>query len=252
MKVIHNGVLVDLNESPCNETGWMNGSGVFETIKTVDNFPWALSRHMRRAVTSARQLGFSIAGEEQVRTAVTLLCDTEKYSYGLLRLSFGSDGAWSAVHLPYTPWQDAATLTVFRDRISVAGQPVKRYPYTHRLEILNSTKAQGFDEAIIVNDAGKVCEGSVTNLLLKIDGKWFTPPISDGVLAGVMRALVVEYCGVAVKSIDVADLSKVESAFLLSSLRLAQPVCAIDGRLLEQSPEFGAEIEAMALRTSVG
>jgi branched-subunit amino acid aminotransferase/4-amino-4-deoxychorismate lyase len=63
---------------------------------------------------------------------------------------------------------------------------------------------------------------------------------------------VIEYCGVAVKSIDAADLSKVESAFLLSSLRLAQPVCAIDGRLLEQSPEFGAEIEAMALRTSVG
>ena len=67
-----------------------------------------------------------------------------------------------------------------------------------------------------------------------------------------MRALVVEYCGVVVKSIEVADLSKVQSAFLLSSLRIAQPVLSIDARLLEQSPEFGAEIEAMALRTSVG
>jgi branched-chain amino acid aminotransferase len=252
MKVIHNGALVELVDSPCNETGWMNGSGVFETIKTVENLPWALSRHMRRAVTSAKQLGFSTAGEEQVRAAVALLCATESYEHGLLRLSFGSDGAWSAVHLPYTPWQEAARVSLYRDRVSIQGQPVKSYPYTHRLEILNSIQAQGFDEAIIVNDSGKVCEGSVTNLLLKLHGQWVTPPISDGVLAGVMRALVIEYCGVAVKSIEITDLSKVESAFLLSSLRLAQPIRSIDGRLLQQSPEFGAEIEAMALRTSVG
>jgi len=38
----------------------------------------------------------------------------------------------------------------------------------------------------------------------------------------------------------------------LSSLRIAQPVASIDGRLLEPSPEFQAEIEAMALKTSVG
>ena len=240
MKVIHNGALVELVDSPCNEAGWMNGSGVFETIKTVDNLPWALSRHMRRAVTSAKQLGFSIAGEEQVRAGVAMLCASESYAHGLLRLSFGSDGAWSAVHLPYTPWQEAARVSLYRDRVSIQGQPVKSYPYTHRLEILNSIQAQGFDEAIIVNDSGKVCEGSVTNLLLKLDGQWVTPPISDGVLAGVMRALVI------------TDLFKVESAFLLSSLRLAQPIRSIDGRLLQQSPEFGAEIEAMALRTSVG
>jgi branched-chain amino acid aminotransferase len=252
MKVIHNGALVELVDSPCNETGWMSGSGVFETIKTVDNLPWALSRHMRRAVTSAKQLGFSIAGEEQVRAGVAMLCATESYAHGLLRLSFASDGAWSAVHLPYTPWHEAATVSLYGDRVSIQGQPVKSYPYTHRLEILNSIQAQGFDEAIIANDSGKVCEGSVTNLLLKLDGQWVTPPISDGVLAGVMRALVIEYCGVAVKSIEITDLSRVESAFLLSSLRLAQPIRSIDGRLLQQSPEFGAEIEAMALRTSVG
>jgi branched-chain amino acid aminotransferase len=120
------------------------------------------------------------------------------------------------------------------------------------LDILNSVKSQGFDEAIIINELGRVCEGSVTNLLLKIDGKWITPPISDGVLPGVTRALVVEYCGVAVKSVEEAELSKVQSAFLLSSLRIAQAVSSIDGRLLEQSPEFASEIEAMALRTSVG
>jgi len=113
-------------------------------------------------------------------------------------------------------------------------------------------KFLGADEAIVCNDKGKICEGSVTNLLLRIDDKWVTPPISDGVLPGVMRALVIEYCGVSVRSIDRSEISRVQSAFLLSSLRIAQPVTAIDGREVEQSAEFLAEIEAMALRTSVG
>jgi branched-chain amino acid aminotransferase len=97
-----------------------------------------------------------------------------------------------------------------------------------------------------------VCEGSVTNLLFRIDGQWITPPISDGVLPGIVRALVIENCGVLVRSIMESQLDQVSSGFLLSSLRIAQPIASINGRELEQSPEFRAEIEAMALRTSVG
>ena len=78
MKVIQNGLLVDLVDSRCNDKGWMEGAGVFETIRTVNNAPWALSRHMRRAVNSAKQLGFSIASEEVLRSAVALLCEVEK------------------------------------------------------------------------------------------------------------------------------------------------------------------------------
>jgi branched-subunit amino acid aminotransferase/4-amino-4-deoxychorismate lyase len=67
-----------------------------------------------------------------------------------------------------------------------------------------------------------------------------------------MRALVIENCDVIVRSIDVSEIGDIESAFLLSSLRIAQPIASIDGRELTQSLEFRVEIEAMALRTSVG
>ena len=252
MRVIHNGALVPIEESECNDKGWMMGNGVFETIKTVENKPWALSRHMRRAVASAQQLGLQIPTEDLVRNSVENLLDTQQYAHGLLRLSFGKNGNWSAVHLAYEPAKHGAKLLTYDKEIVVQGQPIKSYPYTHRLEILEAIKSLGADEAIVCNDKGKICEGSVTNLLLRIDDKWITPPISDGVLPGVMRALVIEYCGVSVRSIDRSEISRVQSAFLLSSLRIAQPVTAIDGREVEQSAEFLAEIEAMALRTSVG
>jgi branched-chain amino acid aminotransferase len=252
MRVIQNGQLIDLEDSDCNDKGWMSGTGVFETIKTVENQPWAMSRHMRRAVSSAQQNGFRIPSEELIRSAVEELCRTEKHQQGLLRLSFGQNGKWSAVHLPYVPMSGGARLLTYDKVIAVQGQPVKSYPYSHRLEILEEIKILGGDEAIVCNDKEKVCEGSVTNLLLCIDDRWVTPPISDGVLPGIVRALVIEYCGVSVRSVDRSEIPLVRSAFLLSSLRIAQPVTSIDGRELEQSPDFMSEIEAMALRTSVG
>ncbi len=252
MRVIQNGHLIPLEESDCNDKGWLNGNGVFETIRTVDNKPWAMSRHMRRAVSSAQQNGFRIPSEDLVRSLVEELCLTEQYPVGLLRLSFGNNGNWSAVHLPYEPVTHGAKLLTYDKEIAVQGQPVKSYPYSHRLEILEAIKGLGADEAIVCNDKEKVCEGSVTNLLLRINGKWVTPPISDGVLPGVMRALVIEYCGVSVRSVDRSEIPLVQSAFLLSSLRLAQPVASIDGKELEQSSDFRSQIEAMAVRTSVG
>ena len=252
MKVIHNGKLVALENSDCNDKGWMVGTGVFETIKTVDNKPWAFSRHMRRAVSGAQQFGFRVPSEELIRSAVEQLFETETHAHGLLRLSFGDNGSWSAVHLAHEPATQPAKLLTYSQEVTIQGQLVKSFPYNHRLAILEAIKLLGADEAILCNDKGKISEGAVTNLLLRIGDKWVTPPISDGVLPGVMRALVIEYCGVSVRSVDWSEILRIESAFLLSSLRIAQPVSAIDGRDIEQSLDFKSEIEAMALRTSVG
>ena len=113
MRVIQNGDLITLEESDCDAKGWMNGNGVFETIRTVDNKPWAMSRHMRRAVSSAQQSGFRIPSEDLIRSAVEELCQSEKHPHGLLRLSFGQQGNWSAVHLPYEPVTHGAKLLTY-------------------------------------------------------------------------------------------------------------------------------------------
>ena len=135
MRVIHNGALVPIEESECNDKGWMMGNGVFETIKTVENKPWALSRHMRRAVASAQQLGLQIPTEDLVRNSVENLLDTQQHAHGLLRLSFGKNGNWSAVHLAYEPVMHGAKLLTYDKEIVVQGQPIKSYPYTHRPKV---------------------------------------------------------------------------------------------------------------------
>jgi branched-chain amino acid aminotransferase len=252
VKVIVNGSLVPLEQSQCTSLGWLAGAGIFETIKTVDGKPWAMSRHMRRAVNSSAKEKICLPSEELVRDSIATLLQEESHATGLLRISFDSTGNWAAVHLPYTEVISPAKVRTHPVALVTSGVPVKSYPYNHRLEILEQARINGFDEALVTSTDGKICEGAVTNILLKIAGSWCTPPLSDGVLPGVMRALVIENCNVAVRSIAISEIPDIESAFLLSSLRIAQPIASIDGRELSQSHDFKVEIEAMALRTSVG
>ena len=252
MKVVYNGNLLEQKQSPCNEKGWLSGEGIFETIKTVDSKPWAFSRHMRRAVSSAALAGVTIPKEEDLRAGVELLLNEQIHDRGLLRLSFSNNGNWVAVHLAYPELVGAAKLVVHSQRIPSAGSQVKKFPYDHRLSILKSAQSMGFDEAVVLNENNKISEAAVSNLLMKINGQWITPPLTDGALPGVVRALVLENCDVSVRSIDIAEMHEIESAFLIGSLRVAQSIDSIDSKTLVQSSDFKREIQAMALRTSVG
>jgi len=252
MKVIYNGQLVEQGDSKCSPTGWLDGHGIFETIRTVDSKAWAMSRHMRRAINSARRIKLRLPGEELLRDCVADLLASENHATGILRMSFDDLGNWAAVHLSYQLVKDAAKVWTHPQALAISGIQAKTFPYNHRIEILEQARTAGFDEALVVNKNGKITEGAVSNLLVKISDQWFTPPLSDGVLPGVMRALIIENCDVSVRSIAATEIETIESAFLLSSLRIAQPISSINNREISQSHEFRTEIEAMALRTSVG
>ena len=252
MKVIVDGKIIDRANSLIDDKGWHSGTGIFETIKTVNGLPWALSRHMRRAVNSALAIGLKLPSEESVRELLPMYLETQKHDQGMLRISFLGERKWAAVHLPYVELTNAANLMSYSLTEVINEKAIKAFPYDYRLRILNEVKLLGFDEALVKSKANKITEGAVCNILLKLAGQWFTPPLSDGVLPGVVRALVIDNCSVKVRSIESSEVDSIESAFLLNSLRLVQPVASIDGKPLLQSPELRQEIEAMLLRTSVG
>jgi len=252
MKVFFNGELISISQAPCTPSGWLEGQGIFETIKTVDSKPWALSRHMRRALISAANVGISLPPEGEIREAISQLLHTQTQERGLLRLSFALNGHWLAFHTPYQELTKAAVVKTASHDVTLTTSTVKLFPYTQRLELLQAAQKEGCDELFLFNIYNKLCEGAVTNIVVKIEEQWITPPIADGVLPGVMRALVIENCEVLVRSIDRSEIDLIESAMLMSSLRIAQSVASVDGRELRQSEAFKSEIEAMALRTSIG
>ena len=90
--------------------GFPEGSGIFETIKTVGNRPIALGRHMRRALESAQALGITMPDEESIRRAILDSISSHPQEVGRLRLCF-SVGKVDISHEPYSERIDPAPGT---------------------------------------------------------------------------------------------------------------------------------------------
>jgi len=250
-----NGKLMSYEEANLDTAGWPSGAGVFETIKTVAGNPWALSRHMRRALNTARRSDQPFPTEELIRAAVSEIISTNPFAIGRLRLLFGNDGSLCATHQEYIELEQSAKLGIFRLVEKHLGIVEKRYPYIANLHLLDKAKQAGFDDFILVNSDGFITETAIANLVFQVGGDWITPPLNDGVLPGVMRALLIEKVGVNVRQIPADKLDKIECGFVVSSLKIAQPIGQIGDRILQFSPESGqmrSLFAATALATSVG
>ena len=254
MKVWLDTGLVEASIAGVSQDGWPDGEGIFETIKTEGGDVYELGRHMRRALASANNLELRLPSEENIREAIQKLMSVENFAIGRLRLFFAK-GRFIAVHQRYDEVTEPARLMVFADRGTLRDVSIKKFPYKHRLDLLSQAKARGCTEAILLNEKEEVTEGAVSNFLFRIDGKWVTTPLSSGVLPGVQRGIVIERCGVAVKSISKSDLMLVDAAFVISSLKIALPVSNIDGRALQIDRDCAAleaDIRAKTFRHSVG
>ncbi|MEI8314526.1 MAG: aminotransferase class IV [Verrucomicrobiota bacterium] len=90
-------------------------------------------------------------------------------------------------------------------------------------------EAAGADEALLLNEAGRVAEFSASNIFVVGEGKLFTPAVKDGVLPGVTRAMVIELAKhlkipVKEKSLLPEILDTAEEVFATNSLIEIAPV----------------------------
>lgn len=222
------------------------GDGLFETIKTVGGVPFAMKRHITRATRSALILGMRIPTEEQIRRAVVVLLSKspETLEFGRLRISFQKSGEFDLVHENYHPWINPARLTIL-DHLINENSPttgMKTLPFTEHIHCLKEAHEAGFDDGVRFNFSGDVSESAVANLLLKMRGRWVTPNLASGCLPGITRGLALEWLDIEESVLSREDLGTVESMYLLSSLKDAQPVSVLDGRYLEIDTQIRQEL----------
>ena len=72
---------------------------------------------------------------------------------------------------------------------------------------------------LLVNEMGHVTESAIANVVYQMGGSLFTPPIADGLLPGVLRDELIDEGTVSERSLPLADIEKVESWWLINSLR---------------------------------
>ena len=94
---------------------------------------------------------------------------------------------------------------------------------THR-ELYNEAYEQavrdGFDDVLFLNLRGKVTEGAISNVFVVKDGRWFTPPMECGLLAGVYRRHLLETRPeIEERVLSLEDLRQADAIYLCNAAR---------------------------------
>lgn len=199
----------------------------FELIETLrreaDGTFVRLDRHLARLKASAGMLGFAFDAR-----GIEHELDGRHARKGTLRvrLLLSRDGTAVVTSEPYAPLAAGAvwTLRIARTTRLDAGDALLRHKTTRRSAYDHAraefTKAQA-DEVVLLNGGGEVCEGTITTLFADLgDGRALaTPALSCGLLAGVLRAEMLEAGAAREAVLTQADLATARSLHVGNSLR---------------------------------
>jgi branched-chain amino acid aminotransferase len=252
MRVWVNGRLLEDPTAPAIQVadhGFTVGDGVFEAVKVVAGQPFALTRHLARLAESARGLGLPEPPEEDIRAGVRAVLDGEALPLGRLRITYtggvaplGSGRGDAPPTLvvaaaPLAEWTEPATIVTVpwprNERGAVAG--LKTTSYAENVVALAYAAERGGGEAVFGNTVGNLCEGTGSNVFYAVDGELRTPTLESGCLAGITRALLVEWCAVREVDEPLQVLETADEIFLASTTRDVQPVRRCDGRDLGEA-----------------
>jgi branched-chain amino acid aminotransferase len=251
VKLWLNGELVEEQAariSPADH-GLLVGDGVFETLRCYAGVPFALGNHLERLESGALALGLRTPPLEELAGAAHAVLEANGLSDARMRLTLtsgpGSPGLARGTGpptvivaaLPLDPWPPTATAIVSRWRRNetspLAG--VKTISLVDNVMALGEARAQGANEALLLNGRGELCEATTANVFCVRDGQVSTPALSSGCLAGITRDRVLRLCaelriGGVEASLPVEVLYESEEIFLTSSTREVQPLVSVDGR----------------------
>jgi branched-chain amino acid aminotransferase len=257
--IFHNDRIRALDEvrlSP-GQMGLLMGWGVFTTLRLYRGVPFAFERHWARLVRDAARLDVPIPYEQPtVRQATIDLARANQRPEGMARVSFvkNTGGLWAQAED-----RPATDLLVFT-------RELVRWPAGHRLRlqpmgifstspyagakmlswvphsaVLEKAHAEGFDDALLLNEKAHLAECTSANVFLVRGGKVLTPPLSSGCLPGVTREILLEITPAA--NIDLReqelvpeDISSSDEVFISSTTREIAGVASISPGRTFQAP----------------
>jgi len=253
MRAWVNGRLLNDPQAPAvtvSDHGFTVGDGVFEAVKVVGGRPFALTRHLERLARSAAGLGLPPVDREQVRRAVAAVLEGAELPLGRLRVTYTGGVAPMGSGRADSPPTLAVVVDVLRpnpgttsavtvpwprnERGALAG--LKTTSYAENVVALAFAKEHGATEGIFPNLAGHLCEGTGSNVFYVVDGELRTPSLHSGCLAGISRALVLEWYGGREVDEPIEVLKSADEIFLVSTTRDVQALVRCDDRELVPGP----------------
>ena len=251
--VLHNDRIRDAADPLlcAGQVGLLSGWGVFSTLRIVDGVPFAFERHWARMTRDAAALHVELpVDREAVRRKLSELIDANGALEATLRLVVvrNHGGPWEgpssgrpsdliALTADSKRWGSAVKLAYVPQARHAANAfaGAKVLSWAMNLTWLESVQAQGFDEAILLNERGEVAECTSANIFVARGSEVGTPPLSAGCLPGITREVLLGEIRapgirIAERTILPAELESADEVFITSTTRNLLPVVQVGER----------------------
>ncbi|MCX7982966.1 MAG: aminodeoxychorismate synthase component I [Syntrophales bacterium] len=187
---------------------------------TPDESYFLLDYHLRRLKDSADYFGFPVDVEE-VRNRLLNIVPSFGCSPKRIRLTVTSSG-----HISIEVNQIEELYAGVPVRIGLAKRPINSndvflyHKTTYRIVYEMALKeAPDYDDVLLWNEKGELTESCFANVVLKIEGKLYTPPVEAGLLGGTFRAWLIENKKIGERRLTIDDAFRCSRIYLINSVR---------------------------------
>jgi para-aminobenzoate synthetase/4-amino-4-deoxychorismate lyase len=206
-------------------TGTLPEFALIETMLLENGKIKYLSSHLRRLKKSARYFSI-VCPLDKIKTALNSYA--AKQSGRLrLRLLVKPDGDSSIQHQPAALHPTSSAFVAVSARRTHSSDPFLYHKTTHRKlydEEFKRYSARGYFDVVFQNEKDEITEGAISNIFILVKGRWFTPPLSCGLLNGIARQVMIKKLDAIEKTLYLKDLTSADRIVLTNSVRGANPV----------------------------
>lgn len=209
------------------------GDGVFESILTKESSAFLLDRHLRRMREAGLKLGIETIPEKQIQSAILKLLSAKKFTgFARLRINYFSDAQFYLSLEPTELNDENSKLTIYPfvrySKSLMSG--IKSTSYAESAAAVRFAQQRKFTDSLIINELDQVVETGFSSFIYRLNDQWFTPTSQSGCLPGIIREVLIEKKIIQEQDLLKSNLSSIDSAAVLSSIRLIQLVKTIEQR----------------------
>ncbi|MDD4980502.1 MAG: aminotransferase class IV [Candidatus Omnitrophica bacterium] len=241
-----NGKFLPLREAKISilTPGFLYGWGLFETMRAYHEKIVYFNAHLERINRSCKLIGINMPySRNKLKGIIQETVKTNAFTDARVRLTLWkfAAGADTLVSVKkYCPYSYAKYKNGFRACVSSFRQnegshlaQLKTTSYLLYRLAYQQAKEQGFDESVILNPRGYICEGSSTNIFLVKNQELWTPALECGCLNGITRKAVLDlakkyHIKAYEGNLSLPDLYAADEAFLTNSLLGIMPLAAVE------------------------
>jgi len=209
-----------------------------QSTDLIETFLWdvktgviRLEAHKYRLQKAAKVLGFPFNDDDFDKALLPLKnCKTNQR----VRLTLDKSGAFKVSHTDYTVLDDLK-FSISKHALTANVQTTahkisNRQFYDGERERIGALT--GADEVLFLNKDNQLCEGSFTSLFVEKNGQLYTPPLSAGLLPGILRAELIQTGKAAEKTLTLNDFLSADNIYLGNSLRGLIPATLMSSKRL--------------------